>query len=59
MGLFLAALKVSFAEDEGGRCRSSRISALVRYWGRFRDGGRGVIVPIAAREHGTSDRSEA
>ena len=58
MGLFLAALKISLAEDEGGRCRSGRVFALV-HWGCFRDGGRGVVVPIAAREHGTSDRSEA
>ena len=59
MCLFLAALKVSFAEDESGRSRSGRVGALVRRWGRFGGGGRREVVEIGAREHGTSDRSEA
>lgn len=55
LGLFA---EVFVVEDVGGCCRSSGVGTFIgrRAWA---DGGRCDVIPIAAREYGTSNRGEA
>lgn len=55
---FFFFAEVFLMEDKGGRCGSGGVGAFIRRraWSRR---GRRHVVPVAAREYGTSNRGEA
>lgn len=58
LGLFVFFVKVFVVEDVGRGSGSGGVGAFVRCRAR-NGGGRRDVVPVAAREHRTSNRGEA